>query len=249
MIIPAIDLIDGQVVRLQQGDYGRKTAFEVDPWAQLQRYVADGAEYLHIVDLSGAKDPKRRQCALIGKFVQSLKTPIQTGGGVRTEDDVKALLEVGVARVVVGSVAVRSPKTVAKWLETYGPERIVLALDVRVSDGGRKEVAVSGWQEASGVTLESLLDFYMPYGLRHVLCTDIACDGMMSGSNLALYAEMTNAYPNIAWQASGGIAGLADIEALKPTGVVGVIVGRALLEEKFTVKEAILCWQNASFLA
>ena len=133
---------------------------------------------------------------------------------------------------------------VAEWFKRYRADHLVLALDVRIDAEGNKEVAVSGWQEGSGARLEDLVDFYRTVGLKHVLCTDIRCDGMMSGSNVALYREVTAKYPDVQFQASGGIGDLGDIEKLKGSGVAGVIVGRALLEEKFNVKEAIACWQN-----
>src|SRR5262249_44089196 len=146
------------------------------------------------------------------------------------------------ARVVVGSMAVRAPETVAAWFSSFGAEKIVLALDVRIDAQGTRRVAVSGWQEDSPVTIEEGLSRYVPLGLQHVLCTDIARDGMLQGSNVALYRALCAAYPAVAFQASGGIGCLEDIAALKGSGVAGVIVGRALLEGRFTVKQAIACW-------
>ncbi len=244
MIIPAIDLIDGGVVRLQQGDYARCDRFEADPIERFRSYAAQGAQVLHLVDLTGAKDPSKRQLELIGRMVRSVDVPVQTGGGIRTEEDVEALLALGVARVVVGSVAVREPERVAQWFKRFGADHLVLALDVRIDDEGNKEVAVHGWQEGSGRRLEELVDFYRTVGLKHVLCTDISCDGMMTGSNVALYREVAALYPDVQFQASGGIGALSDIENLKGSGVTGVIVGRALLQEVFTVEEAIACWQS-----
>ena len=209
MIIPALDLIDGTVVRLHQGDYGQQRDYGNDPLPRLQSYAAQGAEVLHLVDLTGAKDPAKRQIPLLKTLVAGVNVPVQVGGGVRTEEDVAALLAAGVARVVVGST-----------------------------------VAVSGWQENSGVTLEELVESYQSVGLQHVLCTDISRDGTLAGSNVALYEEVCARYPQVAFQSSGGIGDLKDIAALRGTGVRGVIVGRALLEGKFNVTEAIQCWQN-----
>lgn len=244
MIIPALDLIDGTVVRLHQGDYGQQRDYGKDPLPRLQDYAAQGAEVLHLVDLTGAKDPAKRQIPLLKKLVAGVDVPVQVGGGVRTEDDVAALLDAGVARVVVGSTAVKEPETVKGWFRRFGADALVLALDVRIDEQGNKQVAVSGWQENSGVTLEALVDTYLPVGLKHVLCTDISRDGTLAGSNVSLYEEVCARYPQVAFQSSGGIGGLADIAALRGTGVQGVIVGRALLEGKFTVTEAIQCWQN-----
>ncbi len=140
---------------------------------------------------------------------------MQVGGGVRTEADVAALLEAGVARVVVGSTAVKSPEEVKGWFKRFGPERLVLALDVRIDADGNKQVAVSGWQENSGVTLEELVESYLPVGLQHVLCTDISRDGTLAGSNVSLYEEVCARYPQVAFQSSGGIGDLNDIAALR----------------------------------
>ncbi len=244
MIIPALDLIDGTVVRLHQGDYGQQRDYGNDPLPRLQAYQAEGAQVLHLVDLTGAKDPAKRQIPLLKTLLAGVSVPVQVGGGVRTEEDVAALLDAGATRVVVGSTAVKSPELVKGWFERFGAEHLVLALDVRIDENGAKQVAVSGWQENSGVTLEELVDAFLPVGLEHVLCTDISKDGTLKGSNVGLYQEVCARFPSVAFQASGGIGGITDIEALKGSGVKGVIVGRALLEGKFTVAEAVQCWQN-----
>jgi len=245
MIIPALDLIDGKIVRLYQGDYARKTVYGDDPLAQFADYHRQGADWLHLVDLDGAKDSQKRQLEVIRTLLANTPANIQIGGGVRTEQDVRDLLGAGAKRVVIGSKAVKSPEEVAGWIAEYGAEHIVLALDLLINAQGEKQVAVAGWQENSGVSLESLLEIYLPEGLKHVLCTDISRDGTLAGSNVELYREVAAQYPQIAWQSSGGIGALADIEALRDTGVAGVIVGRALLEGKFNVEEAIACWQGA----
>ncbi|WP_313107391.1 1-(5-phosphoribosyl)-5-[(5-phosphoribosylamino)methylideneamino]imidazole-4-carboxamide isomerase [Pseudescherichia vulneris] len=244
MIIPALDLIDGTVVRLHQGDYAQQRDYGNDPLPRLQGYAAEGAEVLHLVDLTGAKDPAKRQIPLIKTLVAGVNVPVQVGGGIRTEEDVAALLAAGVARVVVGSTAVKSPEVVKGWFTRFDAEALVLALDVRIDAKGVKQVAVSGWQENSGVSLEELIETYQSVGLKHVLCTDISRDGTLAGSNVSLYEEVCARYPQIAFQSSGGIGGLQDIAALRGTGVRSVIVGRALLEGKFNVTEAIQCWQN-----
>ncbi|TBL37901.1 1-(5-phosphoribosyl)-5-[(5-phosphoribosylamino)methylideneamino]imidazole-4-carboxamide isomerase [Hafnia alvei] len=245
MIIPALDLIDGKVVRLHQGDYGQQRDYGNDPLPRLQDYQQQGGEVLHLVDLTGAKDPAARQIPLLRKLLAGVSVPVQVGGGIRSEEDVAALLEAGAARVVIGSTAVRQPDVVKQWFTRFGADALVLALDVRIAADGSKNIAVSGWQEDSGVTLEQIVDQFLPYGLKHVLCTDISRDGTLSGSNVALYQEVCARYPQVAFQSSGGIGSLEDIAALHGSGVKGVIVGRALLEGKFTVKEAIACWQNA----
>ncbi|EKO3606080.1 1-(5-phosphoribosyl)-5-[(5-phosphoribosylamino)methylideneamino]imidazole-4-carboxamide isomerase [Vibrio metschnikovii] len=244
MIIPALDLIDGQVVRLYQGDYGQVTEYKVDPVEQFNLYHQAGANWLHLVDLTGAKDTSARQLELISKLLASTPANIQIGGGVRSEQDVIDLLTAGAQRVVIGSTAVKQPQLVKQWMEKYGAEKIVLALDINIDQEGVRRVAVSGWQEDSGVTIEALLDDYLTVGLQHVLCTDIARDGTLNGSNVELYIDLCQRYPQVQFQSSGGIGTLADITALKGSGVAGVIVGRALLDGKFTAQEAFSCWQS-----
>ncbi|WP_217519333.1 1-(5-phosphoribosyl)-5-[(5-phosphoribosylamino)methylideneamino]imidazole-4-carboxamide isomerase [Vibrio metschnikovii] len=244
MIIPALDLIDGQVVRLYQGDYGQVTEYKVDPVEQFNLYHQAGANWLHLVDLTGAKDTSARQLELISQLLASTPANIQIGGGVRNEQNVIDLLAAGAQRVVIGSTAVKQPQLVKQWMEKYGAEKIVLALDINIDQEGVRRVAVSGWQEDSGVTIEALLDDYLTVGLQHVLCTDIARDGTLNGSNVELYIDLCQRYPQVQFQSSGGIGTLADITALKGSGVAGVIVGRALLDGKFTAQEAFSCWQS-----
>jgi len=169
----------------------------------------------------------------------------QSGGGIRTEQDVQDLLSAGIERVVIGSKAVSDREAVSEWFKNYGPEHIVLALDVNIDEHGNKFVATHGWQQDSGVSIEDLISFYATVGLKHVLCTDISRDGTLQGANESLYAQLVSEYPEIQWQASGGIGSLEDIQKLIPTKVQGVILGRALLEGKFTLEEALACWQDA----
>lgn len=251
MIIPAIDLIDGSVVRLYQGDYKQKTEYKIDPIELVIDYANQGASWLHIVDLTGAKDTAKRQLTLIKSMVDTGKMKFQTGGGIRTEEDVKHLLDVGISRVVIGSLAAKEPELVKSWMVKYGAEKIVLALDININAQGKKMIATHGWQEDSGVELEALVDDFLSVGLKHVLCTDISKDGTLQGPNQSLYEELAVAYPQISWQASGGISSVEDIIALKPvlshSGTTnatpsGVILGRSLLEGKFTVSDAITSW-------
>ncbi|MCG3885920.1 1-(5-phosphoribosyl)-5-[(5-phosphoribosylamino)methylideneamino]imidazole-4-carboxamide isomerase [Photobacterium leiognathi] len=244
MIIPALDLIEGQVVRLFQGDYGQVTEYKVDPAEQFNLYHQAGANWLHLVDLTGAKDTEARQLSLIERLLKSTPANVQIGGGVRTEQDVADLLNAGAKRVVIGSTAVKQPEMVKGWMEKYGAEHIVLALDINIDDNGNRIVAVSGWQEDSGVTIEALLEDFLKVGLKHVLCTDISRDGTLAGSNVELYVDLCRQYPQVQFQSSGGIGSLDDIAALKGSGVAGVIVGRALLDGKFTAEQAFAYWNN-----
>ena len=243
MIIPAIDIINGQVVRLEKGLYERKTNYEPTPLELAQEYFKGGSEIVHIVDLQGAKDPARRQLELIGEIAS--RGQIQTGGGVRGREDVLALLEMGVERVVVGSLAVRAPELVKSWLKEVGSDRLVLALDIQRDESGRKMVPTEAWQEGSAATLESILDLFSNTDLKRVLCTDIQRDGMLTGQDEQLYAELVSEHPQIQWQASGGIGVKEHIPPIARTGAAGLIIGKALLEGRFTLKEARQCWQNA----
>ena len=245
MIIPAIDLIQGKTVRLYQGSYDKTTEYEQTPLQLRDLYAEAGAGILHLVDLTGAKNAADRQLELLTTLMKNSPLPVQVGGGVRSAADVEQLLSAGASRVVVGSVAIREPETVQGWLRTYGGDKIVLALDVAINTKGDKTLPSHGWIEESTITLEQVLDGFIAAGAKHVLCTDISKDGTLQGPNVALYAELVQKYPQIQWQASGGVGSLADIKALKPTGVAGVILGRALLEGKFTAQEAIQCWQDA----
>lgn len=244
-IIPALDLIDGQIVRLYQGDYNRQTDYGADPIARAQQYAAEGAERLHLVDLSGARDPAARQTALITRLIAACPLPVQIGGGIRSSADIDTLLAAGAARIVIGSLAVKAPATVQNWLATYGGEHLVLALDVHPGADGHYYVAHNAWQEGGQQTLSDLITAYQPHGLRHILCTDISRDGTLQGANTALYRELHAAYPELNIQASGGIGNLDHIRALNGSGVSGIITGRALLDGRITLKEALTCWPNA----
>ena len=245
MMIPAIDLIDGEVVRLFQGDYQQKTNYQYTAKERQNAYAKAGATVMHFVDLDGAKDSNKRQLTLLKTLVKHDTMIIQVGGGVRCKEDVEQMLALGADRVVIGSLAIKEPDLVRTWITEFGGEKIVLALDVKIDAMGNKTLPTHGWIKDSGVNLETLLDDYITAGLVHVLCTDISKDGTLTGTNVGMYKELCQQYPSIKWQASGGIGSLEDIKALIPTGVDGVILGRSLLEGKFTLEEAIACWPNA----
>ena len=178
IIIPALDLIDGQVVRLHQGDYGKQTTYTYNPIDKFAEYMNDGASYLHLVDLTGAKDPTKRQITLIEQIIKSTNAEVQVGGGIRSEDEIKALFDIGAKRVVIGSMAIKQKDTVKDWFKKYGADKFVLALDVNIIDN-QKFIAISGGQENSGVLLEAIIDEYLEVSLSHILCTDISKDGTL----------------------------------------------------------------------
>lgn len=237
LILPAIDLREGACVRLLHGRFDAVTDYG-DPFERLRQFAKAGAEWVHIVDLDGARMGRPAQYGLIAQLAKASGLKIQCGGGVRTAENVATLLESGVSRVVVGSVAVRSPEEVRDWLNRFGAEHICIALDVRASDGDWR-VAVDGWAADGGATLEGVLNAYPSGEIRHALVTDISRDGALSGANLDLIRTLQQLRPELALQASGGVASLEDLAALKRTGASAAIVGRALYEERFTLEDAL----------
>ncbi|HQY04517.1 MAG TPA: 1-(5-phosphoribosyl)-5-[(5-phosphoribosylamino)methylideneamino]imidazole-4-carboxamide isomerase [Lacunisphaera sp.] len=239
IIYPAIDLRGGRVVRLTEGKFDQEKSYGDDPLAVAKDFAASGATWLHVVDLDGAKDPAKRQTALVEKLARGSGLRMQTGGGIRDESQIAALLAAGARRVIVGSVAARQPELVRGWLKKFGPENIILSPDVRLDADGIPRVAAAGWQESTGVALDDFLNGFLAAGLVHILCTDISRDGKLTGPNSALYAQLVKKFPTLQIQASGGVSSLDDLRGLKPTGSAGAIVGRALYEKKFTLKEAL----------
>ena len=242
MLMPAIDLIDGRVVRLRQGDFGVETRYPDAPEALARRYVADGARGLHVVDLDAARTGRFANLGVVARIAASVDVPVQAGGGVRSEADLERLLSAGVARAIVGSAAVREPGRVLEWIARHGTARCGVAIDVRLGVDGDYEPAVAGWTEGSAMPLDALVGRYADAapGLV-VLCTDIARDGMMAGPNLALYARLCAAAPGLAWIASGGVRDRADVAALRAVGVAGAVVGRAVLEDPARLPEMLAC--------
>lgn len=240
-IYPAIDVRAGRVVRLRQGDYARETDYATDPFALACRYAEGGARWLHLVDLDAARSGGYALEPLLERIVAATGLRVQTGGGIRSETDLERLLQRGAARVVIGSLAVREPERVAQWIQRHGAERITLALDTRQDPQGRWCLPVEGWTAESGVDLEQLLHGYAHCGLRHLLCTDIARDGMLAGPNLGLYRHLRRIAPWVQVQASGGVRNAADVRAAQVTGCAGVVLGRALLEQRLSLPEALAC--------
>jgi phosphoribosylformimino-5-aminoimidazole carboxamide ribotide isomerase len=241
IIYPAIDLRGGHVVRLTEGRFDQEKRYGDNPLAVARGFGAAGATWLHVVDLDGTKDPTQRQTALVERLARESGLRVQTGGGIRDEAQIAALLAAGVERVIVGSVAVRDPAKVRGWLARFGAEHLVLSPDVRLDAAGTPRVAAAGWQETSTVALDEFLAGYLATGLVHILCTDIGRDGRLAGPNTALYAGLVRRFPALQIQASGGVASLDDLRALRGTGVAGAIIGRALYERRFTLQEALLC--------
>lgn len=238
-LFPAIDIRAGRVVRLAQGDYLRQTGYDFDPVALARSYADQGARWLHLVDLDAARLGGYSQQPLLARLKAETGLEIQTGGGVRSEKEIESLLAGGATRVVVGTLAVREPDKVAGWLTRFGPECITLALDTRQDASGAWRLPVSGWTMDSALRFDDLLARYVSVGLRHLLCTDIQRDGMLSGFNLDLYRGLARAWPSLRVQASGGVRCIEDIRAARESGAAVAILGRALIEGQFDLRQAL----------
>jgi len=230
ILIPAIDLRGGQCVRLYQGQFDRQTTYRRDPLAVAEEYAAFGLEYLHLVDLDGAKSGQQQNQSIIQQITQSGKLRVQLGGGIRSAEQVEFWLESGISRVVIGTQAMTEIPTVSAWLKRYGPEQLVLALDVNLNSEGTAYVASHGWTKESSLRLEDCIDQYLNAGLKHVLCTDIGRDGTSKGPNRELYATLARRYPDLMFQASGGVRDIDDLIQARAAGLYAAICGRALLD-------------------
>lgn len=240
-VYPALDIRDGQVVRLLQGDYAQQTTYGDDPLPRAQAFAAAGAQWMHLVDLGAARAGGYTLAPLLARIAADTRLQVQTGGGVRCRDDVARILDAGASRVVVGSLAVREPAQVLAWLREFGAARLTIALDTRQGDDGVWRLPVHGWTETADVTLDELAVRYAQAGMQHLLCTDIARDGMLSGPNLDLYAHLSRLLPGVAVQASGGVRDVADVAAARAAGCAGAVLGKALLEGRLQLQEALAC--------
>lgn len=238
---PAIDVREGRVVRLQQGDYARETRYPDDPLAVAMRYADAGARWLHLVDLDAARAGGYTLAPLLRSIADDGRLQVQTGGGVRDEGAVAAMLEQGASRVVIGSLAVREPARVEAWLQRYGAARITIALDTRQDEAGVWRLPIHGWTESAELDLDACLRRYRDAGAQHLLCTDIARDGMMRGPNLELYRMIVARDEGFELQASGGVRDVADIVAARDAGCSGAVLGRSLLEGGMTIEDALTC--------
>lgn len=237
LLMPSIDLRGGHCVRLHQGDFAAETRYEASADALLARYADYGASWMHIVDLDGARDGVLAHRDIVIALAAARRVRLQVGGGVRSGATIEDLLQNGVERVVVGSAAIEQRAAVRGWLREFGPERLCLALDVRDADSGTPQVQTRGWLQGSAVNLWDAVADYVPCGLVHVLCTDVARDGALAGPNVELYTEARRRFPDIAWQASGGVRDSRDLAALAAIGVAAAISGKALLENRISAGE------------
>jgi phosphoribosylformimino-5-aminoimidazole carboxamide ribotide isomerase len=236
ILLPAIDLVGGRCVRLAQGDFARETLYSDDPAAALRAFADEGATEAHIVDLDGARAREPRQHDLLVALAAEAGLTLQVAGGFRTLDQVQRMLDAGVGRVVIGSLAVDNPDAFARMIDQVGADRLTLALDVRIEEGTAM-VATHGWATGSGLSLDDMLARFAQ--VRHLLVTDIARDGMLGGPNRVLTEKLVANYPAIEVQASGGVAELGDLDGLRALGAARAIVGKAIWERRFTVRQGV----------
>jgi phosphoribosylformimino-5-aminoimidazole carboxamide ribotide isomerase len=234
LVIPAIDILDGKCVRLHQGDFRQKTVYSDHPADMAKRFVDAGFPLLHVVDLDGAKEGRLVNWDTIESVAKVPGVRLEVGGGVRSSDHIRQILDVGANRVVVGSVAAKSPDLASYWIEQFGPDRIVIGMDVKNSS-----IAISGWLEDSHLQPTDFLFDMVSRKARTFIATDISRDGTMEGTNLEFFAAVRRAFPSIELYASGGISALSDIVALKRSGVAGVIVGKALYEGRLKLEDLL----------
>jgi phosphoribosylformimino-5-aminoimidazole carboxamide ribotide isomerase len=231
-IIPAIDIIDGKCVRLSQGDYAQKTVYNENPLEVAKQFEDAGLRHLHLVDLDGAKARKVINWKVLEAIVTSTGLKVDFGGGLRTTEDVRKVLECGASQITAGSIAVSDRDTVLQWLTEFGAERIILGADAK--DG---RIATHGWLDDSGLDVLQFIDDFHRTGIRYVVCTDIAKDGMLQGPSTELYQRILAANKHVNLIASGGVSSIQDLRELKAAGLEAAIVGKAIYEGRITLKE------------
>jgi phosphoribosylformimino-5-aminoimidazole carboxamide ribotide isomerase len=230
--IPAIDLINNQVVRLLQGNFEEQTSYSLDPIEYAGEISKHGLEYLHLVDLSGAKTGELVHQSVLKELAANTNLKVDFGGGIKTIEDVESLLQSGANQVVIGSLCVKDPETVVGWIKEIGTERFILALD---TDG--VNLKINGWQDSSGMTLEQAMSHFKQFADLTILTTDIRRDGTGAGPSLDLYKKLVQKFPDQRWIASGGVESVSDLSELRKAGCYGCVIGKALLDGKITLNE------------
>ena len=231
-LIPAIDIIDGKCVRLTKGDYCSKKVYDLNPLDIAKEVEALGYSRLHMVDLDGAKSSHVVNIKVLHEVASRTNLKIDFGGGIKSDDDMEAVLQNGAAYATVGSVAVKQPEVMERWIGHYGADRLILGADVK--DG---RISINGWQENSCLSLIPFIQDYYDKGLRQVLCTDISKDGMLQGTAVGLYRDIMAKFPDLHLIASGGVSNEQDIDMLNEAGIPAVVFGKAIYEEKINLKE------------
>lgn len=233
-IIPAIDIIEGKCVRLSQGDYATQKVYSEDPLEMAKEFEAYGIQYLHLVDLDGAKAKRIINHNVLERIATHTSLQIDFGGGLKSNEDLKIAFESGAQQITGGSIAVQEADVFMNWLETYGPTKIILGADAR-----DEKIATNGWLKTSELELIPYLNSYSEKGVEQVICTDISKDGMLEGPSVDLYIKILEEVPGVNLIASGGVSALTDLEKLKSIGCSGAILGKALYENRITLKELI----------
>ena len=231
-IIPAIDIIDGRCVRLSQGDYAQRKVYDASPVDMAKRYADCGVKRIHVVDLDGAKSASPQNLKTLERMAVGAAVEIEWGGGLKSEEALRAILDFGATYAIVGSVAAQRRELFAEWLQMFGGDKMILGADVR-----NGKVSVNGWLEDLAISIEELIDGFLPYGLNQVICTDITKDGMLEGPSFGLYTDLQSRYESVDFTVSGGIASMADIERAEELKLRKVIVGKAIYENRITLKE------------
>jgi phosphoribosylformimino-5-aminoimidazole carboxamide ribotide isomerase len=231
-IIPAMDIIDGQCVRLTKGDFDTKKVYDNDPVAVAQRFEDIGVKRLHMVDLDGARTKQVVNQAVLEEVANKTGLEIDFGGGVQSDEDIRIVFDCGAKQVTAGSVSVKNPQIVKSWLDKYEIEKIILGADVK-----ERMIAISGWQEKTNLNIEDFLENHVRQGFKYVICTDISRDGVLEGPAIELYEELKSKFSSIYLIASGGVGVIDDLSRLADMGADGVIIGKALYEGRIKLEE------------
>ena len=237
-IIPAIDIIEGRCVRLSKGDYDRQKVYDAQPLDMARAYEDAGVKRLHLVDLDGAKAGGPQNLATLEQIATRTSLEIEFGGGIKSDDALRAAFDRGATYAIAGSIAARQPELFSEWLLAYGPEKMILGADLRCG-----KVSVSGWQEDMDLTIDDLIARFP--AVTQIICTDISRDGMLQGPAFDLYTSLQGRYPAIDFTVSGGISSMADIERLNEEGLRRVIIGKAIYENRISLKDIERWLQNA----
>jgi phosphoribosylformimino-5-aminoimidazole carboxamide ribotide isomerase len=234
-LIPAIDIINGQCVRLTKGDYDQKTVYHDSPADVACEFEEIGFQRLHIVDLDGAKSKHIVNCSVLRRVTTETHLVVDFGGGIKTDEDIEKAFDNGAAMVTIGSIAVTQPELFMGWMEKYGSERLILGADVR-----NGKISINGWKEDSTEDLLPFLRKYIDAGVKNVLCTEISKDGTLQGPAIELYQRVMETYPDIHLIASGGVSCIDDIKALDKAGIPAVVFGKAIYEGRIDLRQLIM---------
>jgi phosphoribosylformimino-5-aminoimidazole carboxamide ribotide isomerase len=232
LIIPALDILDGKLVRLEKGNYQSNKVYSDNPIEVAEQFVEHGFGLIHVIDLLGSKDGKISTMHLLWRIKSQLKVKIQFGGGIRSLDDVKLLMDCGLDKIIIGSISVTNKTEFEKIIQYAGPEKIIISIDTN-----NELIKVKGWTEQTGISIQDHINYCISLNLKTFLCTDINKDGMLTGPNILLYRNLMNQFPSVDIIASGGVSKLKDVEELKLQKLYAVVIGKAIYENKIKLME------------